>query len=128
VLAVGGTPGNDLITFMPANTAGSINVMINGVQQGTFLPSGRIFAFGGAGDDTLLLLPNSILGRLYFITVPGLLDGGDGNDVLHALAPDMQVDTLDCGPGDHDVAWIRAGEPDVTLNCEVVHTVPREGT
>jgi hypothetical protein len=49
--------------------------------------------------------------------------GGDGNDVLHALAADAQVDTLDCGPGNHDVAWLRTGEPDTTVNCEVVHYV-----
>ena len=49
--------------------------------------------------------------------------GGDGNDVLHALAADGQVDHLDCGPGDHDVAWLRAGESDTTVNCEVVKTV-----
>jgi hypothetical protein len=50
-------------------------------------------------------------------------NGGDGNDVLHALYPDGQVDTLDCGTGDHDVAWIRSGEPDVVMNCEVVKTL-----
>ena len=48
---------------------------------------------------------------------------GDGNDVLHALARDNQVDTLDCGPGLHDVAWLRAGESDTTVNCEKVITV-----
>jgi hypothetical protein len=50
-------------------------------------------------------------------------NGGDGNDVLHALAADGQVDTLDCGPGDHDVAWLRTGELDTTVNCEVVRTI-----
>ena len=64
---------------------------------------GRDFLWGGRGVDTE--------------------NGGDGNDVLHSLAADGQVDTLDCGPGDHDVAWIRAGEADTTVNCEVVKTV-----
>jgi hypothetical protein len=50
-------------------------------------------------------------------------NGGDGNDVLHSLAPDGQVDTLDCGPGDHDVVWVRAGEPDIVQNCEIVKTL-----
>jgi hypothetical protein len=33
------------------------------------------------------------------------------------------VDTLDCGAGDRDVAWLRAGEADVTVNCEILKTV-----
>lgn len=65
--------------------------------------AGRDFLWGGLGSDTE--------------------NGGDGNDVLHALARDGQVDTLDCGPGDHDVAYFRAGEQDVTVNCEVVRTL-----
>ena len=65
--------------------------------------SRRDFLWGGFGVDTE--------------------KGGAGNDVLHALAPDNQVDSLDCGAGDHDVAWLRAGEHDTTVNCEVVKTV-----
>ena len=48
--------------------------------------------------------------------------GGDGNDALHALARDHQVDTLDCGPG-HDVVWLNANEQDTHVNCEVIKTV-----
>ena len=35
--------------------------------------------------------------------------GGPGDDVLHALADDDQVDGLDCGPG-QDVAWLSQNE------------------
>jgi hypothetical protein len=76
---------------------------------------------GGPGDDTL----NGGARRDFIWGGRGVDHefGGDGNDVLHALARDNQVDTLDCGPGDHDVAWLRAGESDTTVNCELVKTV-----
>ena len=48
--------------------------------------------------------------------------GGDGDDVLHALARDRQVDQIDCGPG-NDTVWLNAKEQDVHVNCEVVKTV-----
>ena len=50
--------------------------------------------------------------------------GGDGDDVLHALARDKQVDTIDCGPG-NDVLWINAKETsiDTWVNCETVKSV-----
>ena len=38
-------------------------------------------------------------------------NGGDGDDVLHALARDNQIDRIDCGPG-NDVLWINAKETD----------------
>jgi Ca2+-binding RTX toxin-like protein len=49
--------------------------------------------------------------------------GGPGNDVLHALANDRQVDLVDCGAGNHDVAWLNAAEQDQTAGCEVVKTI-----
>ncbi len=84
--------------------------------------------YGGPGDDTLSAgpRPGGDLGRRDFLWGGFGVDtekGGASNDVLHALAPDNKVDSLDCGPGDHDVAWLRAGEHDTTVNCEVVKTV-----
>jgi Ca2+-binding RTX toxin-like protein len=54
--------------------------------------------------------------------------GGDGNDRLHALANDNQVDTLDCGAGD-DTAIVNLNERDVVAaNCEhVIRIVPTPG-
>src|ERR671939_627017 len=48
-------------------------------------------------------------------------NGGDGNDRMHALAADNQVDRVECGPGD-DVAFENASEHDVFVNCEKVIT------
>jgi Ca2+-binding RTX toxin-like protein len=95
-----GGPGNDTLTAGPNGRnrlhGGLGNDTVNGGPS-------RDFLWGGFGIDTE--------------------NGGDGNDVLHALAPDGQVDTLDCGPGDRDVAYLRSGEHDVTVNCEVVRTL-----
>ena len=82
--------------------------------------NGRNQLHGGNGDDSVTGGPGR--DRLWVGAGTDTENGGDGNDVLHALFPDGQVDTLDCGPGDHDIAWIRAGEPDIVTNCEVVKT------
>ena len=50
-------------------------------------------------------------------------NGGEGDDVLHALARDNKVDTLDCGPG-NDTAVLNAAETsDTTVNCETIKKV-----
>ena len=54
-------------------------------------------------------------------------NGGDGDDILHSLARDNQVDTIDCGPG-NDVLWLNAKETtDVYVNCETVKSVTVHG-
>jgi hypothetical protein len=83
-LAVGGTRGNDTIILRPADALGNINVLLNGSSLGSYLPTGHIVVYGQAGNDTILLMPSFLGGHLYFITVPALLDGGDGNDFLSA--------------------------------------------
>jgi hypothetical protein len=73
-LVVGGTPGNDTIVFSPVGNAGDIAVSLNGVSLGTFHPTGRLIAYGGAGDDDIQVAGS--------ITLPAWLFGGDGNDRL----------------------------------------------
>jgi RTX calcium-binding nonapeptide repeat (4 copies) len=72
------------------------------------------FVFGRAGDDTIAGNggPDALLG------------GGHGNDRLHALADDDDVDTLDCGENadDRDRAVMRRG--DAAVNCERVRILP----
>ena len=63
---------------------------------------------GGDGND-----------RIWVGSGADIENGGDGNDVMHALAADNQVDQVDCGPGD-DVAYENAAEHDVFVNCEKV--------
>ena len=83
--------------------------------------TGRNRLHGGQGDDTVTGGP--LRDHLWGGFGVDTENGGDGNDVLHALAQDGQIDTLDCGPGDHDVAYVRQGEQDVVLNCEVIKSI-----
>ncbi|MGZ4382395.1 MAG: hypothetical protein ACXVZ2_05840 [Gaiellaceae bacterium] len=63
---------------------------------------------GGAGNDSIW----TGAGRDY-------ASGGPGDDVLHALANDNRLDTLDCGPG-NDTAYLNAAERARTIGCEKV--------
>jgi hypothetical protein len=73
-LLVGGTMGNDVIRFTPVGRSHQIRVWMDGHSLGTFTPTGRIVAFGQAGNDVIEVSQD--------ITVPAWLYGGDGNDVL----------------------------------------------
>ena len=63
---------------------------------------------GGNGND-----------RLFVGSGLDVENGGDGDDILHALAHDNQVDMLDC-EGGQDVVWLNPNENDTYVNCEVV--------
>ena len=51
-LVVGGTMGNDRIDFVAVN-ATTIRVTMNGTSLGRFSPTGRIIAYGQAGNDAI---------------------------------------------------------------------------
>jgi len=95
-LVVGGTAGHDVITF-DTRRGGVVAVLVNGRPQGTFTPTGRLIAFGGAGNDVLQTTNKT--------TLPVLFDGGDGNDLL---AGGSANDTLLGGNG-HDLLIGRNG-------------------
>jgi hypothetical protein len=86
-LAVGGTAGNDVISFSPSG-ATALRVLRNGVRSGPFDDVNRIFAFGGPGRDLITVSTA--------VRAPAVLDGGDGSDVLTGGAGD---DVLLGGPG-----------------------------
>ncbi len=82
-LVVAGTAGNDHIVFNPGGTGGAVQVLLGGVSQGTFSPTGRLIAYGQAGDDHRLGAGGG--GRpawLYGAAGHDTLHGGDGDDVL----------------------------------------------
>jgi uncharacterized delta-60 repeat protein len=91
-LFVGGTSASDTIEIRPVRGTGSLNVLLNGVSQGTFTPTGRIIVYGQAGDDQIKLadrvtLPSLLYGGAGNDTIDGgeadsILIGGDGNDIL----------------------------------------------
>lgn len=116
-LFVGGTSGNDVISIRPANAAGTdLAVTVNGADLGTFSPTGSLYVFGGAGDDTITLQTAVIGGATVSVAVPALLYGGAGNDTLHAggstaanvLLGDSGNDVLLGGAG-HDLLIGGAG-------------------
>lgn len=81
-LLVYGTAGNDQIAFMPTATGGQIRVVHNGVAIGTFSPTGRIIAFGLAGNDDIKLHTS--------LSIRAEFHGGDGNDrMMGGLGPDL---------------------------------------
>jgi hypothetical protein len=45
-LYVGGTTGDDQVTVQPADANGTVDVVVNGVDQGTFVPTGQVVVFG----------------------------------------------------------------------------------
>jgi PKD repeat protein len=74
-LVVGGTTGADTIVFDSADWWGaSIRLKINGVVQGNYSPTGRLIAYGQAGND--------VIGVDDDIHRSAWLYGGVGNDVL----------------------------------------------
>ncbi|MEX2139548.1 MAG: autotransporter-associated beta strand repeat-containing protein [Pirellulales bacterium] len=91
-LVVGGTVADDRILFSPGHTRGTVEAFINNVSQGTFSPTGRLIAYGMAGNDDIEAagsLPHSAwfyggIGndRLKGGAGHNVLFGGDGDDLL----------------------------------------------
>jgi len=88
-LVIHGTAGNDRIVFSPGSKPGEIEARLNGAVQGKFTPTGRIVAYGEAGDDDI-----EVAGS---IALSGWLYGGAGNDRRKGGAGD---DVLFGGDGD----------------------------
>src|SRR5262249_27790 len=57
LLAIGGTVGNDdiRITQIQSQRGSVISVLINGASQGSFPIPGRIAAYGGPGNDRIVI-------------------------------------------------------------------------
>ncbi|MFO1005723.1 MAG: DVUA0089 family protein [Planctomycetaceae bacterium] len=73
-LLVNGTSGNDVIT-VTRPTSTSYNVVINGVNKGTFTSPSGIVVYGQDGNDKITLASN--------VTLDSLLDGGSGADTIN---------------------------------------------
>ena len=115
-----GTTGNDVIRISATNNAGEVKARLNGALVGTFRPTGQLTVYGLAGDDDIQV--DSA------ITLPTLLDGGDGNDRLTGgggndsitdLSGNNQIhagrgnDTVLVGDGDNQI-WTDGGDDSVT--------------
>jgi hypothetical protein len=106
-LLVGGTTGADTIVIKPTDANGTVNVKIGATSLGIFRPTGHIFVYGQAGDDTIKLQTGVINGATVYVTTPALLFGGDGNDTLNTAGSSANNvleggagnDTLQAGSG-----------------------------
>jgi uncharacterized delta-60 repeat protein len=85
-LVVGGTTGNDAILFIPRPKG--MAVWMNGQCLGVFNPTGRVIAFGQAGDDAIAIKRWNV--------PPVEFHGGTGNDLLRG---GRSNDLLDGGDG-----------------------------
>lgn len=120
-LAVGGTLGDDVITFQPADALGNISVTFNDIPQGVFRPTSGIIAYGQAGNDTVQELSTTIKHKTTYLAVPAALFGGDGNDTLDARG--STGNNILVGGGGDDALQGGSG-PDMllgSLGADVLH-------
>jgi Ca2+-binding RTX toxin-like protein len=94
-LVVSGTDQDDHIQILPDHDG--VDVVVNGVKEGPYNPTGRIIVHGYAGDDDIQVSPD--------ITISAWLYGDGGNDVLRSGGG---ADVLLGGAGD-DLLDGRAG-------------------
>jgi hypothetical protein len=84
-LLVGGLSATDTITLTPVDLLGrQINVLINGVSQGVFGPTGHVIVYGETGTHTVQEVTAVIGGVTTYVSVPALLFAGTGNTRLDA--------------------------------------------
>lgn len=73
-LVIGGTSGDDSIRIARAGSSTRLRVLIDGVLQGTFRPTGHLIVNGQEGNDRIAVPRSS--------TTPAWLHGDAGNDTL----------------------------------------------
>jgi Ca2+-binding RTX toxin-like protein len=78
-LVVGGTTDDDSIVIGPGGP-GEVQVLLDGVAQGGYSPTGRIIVYGQAGDDDIQVAGS--------VSQSVWLYGDAGNDTLHGGAGD----------------------------------------
>lgn len=79
-LVVGGTTGNDAIEFVKSQK--HVALYVNNTYHGTFNHSGRVIAFGQAGDDRISAFGIDNDALFYGGAGNDSLTGGKGNDTL----------------------------------------------
>src|SRR5439155_7832921 len=103
------------IIINPEGNDGDVSVKLNGVSLGTFHPTGRIIAFGQAGDDDIQVSGSIKLSAwLYGGAGNDRLKGGSGNNVL--LGGDG--DDLLVGGAGRDILIGGAGADRIVGNAE----------
>jgi chitinase len=107
-LIVGGTTGDDHVVIQPTDTSGTVDVVLNGLDLGTFVPTGKVVVYGQAGNDLIEVVPLTAGdGSTTPLAVPVMLFGGDGDDTLDARGASGPV-VLSGGAG-NDTLWGGSG-------------------
>jgi Ca2+-binding RTX toxin-like protein len=113
-LVVSGTTGNDSIAINPGG-AGTVQVILNGVAQDGYSPTGKLVVYGQAGHDVIVVEGGvSLPAWLYGGDGHDTLTGGSGHDVLLGGAGD---DTLDGGGQGRDLLLGGLGADVLTGNA-----------
>jgi Ca2+-binding RTX toxin-like protein len=82
-LTITGTPGNNVISFARGATPGVVQASVDGMPTGSFLPTGRLIAYGLDGNDQIAVDEAiSLTAVLYGGAGDDDLTGGAGNDLL----------------------------------------------
>lgn len=120
-LFITGTQASDNIFVSQTYGTNIIQVRINGVNLGEFIPTGGVYIWGLAGDDTIIA-DDSFYNRETMI-FGGLgndyLQGGWGNDVLVGGAGN---DTLEGGPDGFDILIGGTGSDFIRGHNEQLYT------
>jgi len=106
-LFVGGTIGDDHITIQPADTNGTVDVVVNGQDQGTFVPTGHVIVYGQAGNDLIEVVPLVTANGNIMLSVPVVMIAGNGNNTLDARGAAGPA-ILSGGMG-NDILWGGSG-------------------
>lgn len=120
-LFITGTQGHDNIFVSQTSGTNIVMVRINGVNRGEFAPTGGVYIWGLAGNDTIIA-DDTFYNRETMI-FGGLgndfLQGGRGNDVL---VGGNGNDTLEGGPDGFDILIGGYGSDFIRGHHEQVHT------
>jgi Ca2+-binding RTX toxin-like protein len=82
-VVVTGTNQDDNIHFGQGKASGAVDVSVNGVATGRFQPTGRLVAFGQAGNDDIQVTGGTVLSAwLYGDAGNDRLKGGAGHDAI----------------------------------------------
>jgi PKD repeat protein len=106
-LYVGGTTGGDTITVQPADTNGTVDVVVNGQDQGTFVPTGQVVVYGQGGNDVIQVAALNANGVTKPLALPVVMIAGNGNDTLDARG--ASGPTVLVGGGDNDILYGGSG-------------------
>src|SRR5262249_25233769 len=107
-LFVGGTTADDHIVIQPTDADGTVDVILNGQDLGTFAVTGKIVVYGQAGNDLIEVVPfTTAEGGTVSLAQPVVLFGGDGDDTLDARGAAAAA-ILSGGAG-NDILWGGSG-------------------